>query len=351
MHRGLNTLGRVAVLLALSGGIALVAQTQTGTLTVVVKNASGAPLAGVKVTLKSDKLQGERTGVTDAQGYFRAALLPPGAYTGVITQTGFKPASLTASVPLGGNTTAEAVLKAVESAEAVVTVVSSQSKVEKTEVSVTENYSQEDILKLPVGRTLAGITQLAPGVTTGAGGRAAIGGSATYENKFTVNGADINDNYFGTDVGLFIEDAIDETQVLTNGVSAEYGRFTGGVINAITKRGSNNFEGSLRAAMSNQNWNAVLPNIAANAQAGISAVDYRQEHRQQGQHHLHPHRGRPDHQGHPLVLLRRPHPEDAKPAPACPAPASSTPPRTKRPATRATSPGRSIPTTACSVPT
>lgn len=273
MNRTVLVLGRVAAVLALATGPALVAQTQTGTLIISVKNQAGAPMAGVRVTIKSDKLQGQRAGVTDSQGFFRAPLLPPGAYSGTIVMDGFRTASVTASVPLGGSTSAEAVLRPQETAEAVVTVVASQSKVEKTEVSVTENYSQEDILKLPVGRTLAGITQLAPGVTTGAGGRAAIGGSATYENKFTVNGADVNDNYFGTDVGLFIEDAIDETQVLTNGVSAEYGRFTGGVVNAITKRGGNTFEGSVRAAMSNQNWNAVLPSISASA--GVAAVNTR----------------------------------------------------------------------------
>ena len=54
-----------------------------------------------------------------------------------------------------------------------------------------------------------------------------------------LNGVDINDNLFGTPHGLFIEDAIEETHVLTAGISAEYGRFTGGVINAITKSGGN----------------------------------------------------------------------------------------------------------------
>lgn len=281
MNRRTLHFGRIASLLAL-GGIALVAQsTQTGTLTVNVKDANGAPLSGVRVELKSDKLAGSRTGVTDAAGVFRAPLLPPGNYTGTVSKDGFRTAGVTALVPLGGSTSADVALKTMQTEGVTVTVVATASKIDKTDVAVKENYSQEDILKLPVGRTLAGITQLAPGVTTGAGGRAAIGGSATYENKFLVNGADVNDNYFGTDVGLFIEDAIDETQILTNNVSAEYGRFTGGVVNAITKRGGNQFEGSFRANMTNQNWNAVLPNIAeykknpASTTPTIAAVDYR----------------------------------------------------------------------------
>ena len=274
MLRNSFNLGRVAALLALgSAGPALVAQAQSGAVIVTVKDATGKPLANATVTLKSDKLQGTRSGVTDAQGVFRAPLLPPGDYIGTIRLDGYKTSSLTANVPLGGSTSAEATLRQSDTAEAVVVVTSTQSKVDKSEVAVTERYNSEDIKKLPLGGSLAGITQLAPGITTGAGGRTAIGGSATYENKFLVNGADINDNYFNTDVGLFIEDAIDQTQVLTNGVSAEYGRFTGGVINAITKRGGNTFDGSLRAAATNQNWNAVLPSISASP--GIAANDVR----------------------------------------------------------------------------
>ncbi|MBI1752536.1 MAG: TonB-dependent receptor [Acidobacteria bacterium] len=275
MHRRFSTVGRLTALLVLGGGTALVAQTGSGTLSVIAKDSSGKPLAGVRITLRSEKLQGDRSGVTDAQGIYRAPLLPPGAYTGVVALDGYKTGSLSAVVPLGGSTSVDAILRKADAAEAVVTVIGTQGKVEKTEVSVTENYTQEDILKLPVGRTLAGVTQLAPGVTTGAGGRAVIGGSASYENKFLVNGADVNDNYFGTDTGLFIEDAIDETQVLTNGVSAEFGRFTGGVVNALTKRGGNTFEGSVRAVLTNNNWNAVLPDIKANAGLGIPAVNYR----------------------------------------------------------------------------
>lgn len=265
---------RTGALLVL-GASALVAQgIQTGTLSVIAKDAKGAPLPGVRVVLKSDKLLGQRTGVTDASGVYRSPLLPPGTYTGVLTLDGYRTTGVSAVVPLGGATSVEAPMKpAAEAAGAVVTVISTQSKVDKSEVTIVENYSQEDILKLPVGRDLTGITALAPGVTKGAGDRLTIGGSATYENKYLVNGADINDNYFNTDVSLYIEDAIDETQVLTNNVTAEYGRFTGGIVNAITKRGGNEFAGSLRSILTNDSWNAVLPSI--NASPGITAVDQR----------------------------------------------------------------------------
>ena len=73
-----------------------------------------------------------------------------------------------------------------------------------------------------------------------------INGAFAFDNIFMVNGVDVNDNLFAQPQNLFIEDAIEETQVLTSGISAEYGRFTGGVVNAITKSGGNTFSGSGR---------------------------------------------------------------------------------------------------------
>ena len=61
----------------------------------------------------------------------------------------------------------------------------------------------------------------------------------SFENLWLVNGVVINENLRGQPLNLFIEDAIEETQVLTSGISSEYGRFSGGVVNAVTKRGGN----------------------------------------------------------------------------------------------------------------
>ena len=74
-----------------------------------------------------------------------------------------------------------------------------------------------------------------------------------------INGVDINDNLFAQPQNLFIEDAIEETQVLTSGISAEYGRFTGGVVNAITKSGGNTFSGSGRVNLLNPAWTTETP--------------------------------------------------------------------------------------------
>ena len=76
---------------------------------------------------------------------------------------------------------------------------------------------------------------------------------------FLVDGVDVNDNVFGQPNGLFIEEGIQEVQVLTSGVSAEYGRFAGGVVNVITRSGGNLFSGAFRTNLTNAAWSAETP--------------------------------------------------------------------------------------------
>src|SRR5262249_44529389 len=94
---------------------------------------------------------------------------------------------------------------------------------------------------------------------TGLPGQLMIAGGFAYDNLFLLNGVDINDSVFGNPNALFIEEAIQETQVLSSGVSAEYGRFGGGVVNAITKSGGNDFTGSLRADLTNPKYRSKTP--------------------------------------------------------------------------------------------
>ena len=113
---------------------------------------------------------------------------------------------------------------------------------------------------LPINRTPAAIAALAPGLTTNTpnGGQVTISGGFAYDNVFLIDGVDANDNLFGTSNPVFIEDAIADTQVLTSGISAEYGRFSGGVVNVITKSGGNEFSGSVRVNYTNDDWRSRL---------------------------------------------------------------------------------------------
>jgi hypothetical protein len=89
------------------------------------------------------------------------------------------------------------------------------------------NLTSRELNTIPVGRTPARIAEFAPGLTdnTPNVGQVTISGAFAYDNVFMIDGVDLNDNLFGTANNVFIEDAIDETQVLTSGISAEFGRF------------------------------------------------------------------------------------------------------------------------------
>jgi hypothetical protein len=123
------------------------------------------------------------------------------------------------------------------------------------------NMRAEDINKLASIRTVWGIAELAPNVTdnTPNAGQLTMSGGFAYSNQFLINGVDVADNIFATPNNLFIEDALEEVQVLTSGVSSEFGRFGGGVVNAITKSGGNVFSGSGRLNFYSPSWTQETP--------------------------------------------------------------------------------------------
>ena len=152
-----------------------------------------------------------------------------------------------------------------------------------------------------------------------------------------VNGVDVNDNLFAQPQNLFIEDAIEETQVLTSGISAEYGRFTGGVVNAITKSGGNTFSGSYRMNLLNPAWTDETP---FEARSPTPAPARPSGHRVSGQAagHSRRHLRRADRARSSVVLRRRPLPEDRHAARRCRRRASASSRTTSTSAARSSSP-------------
>ena len=126
-------------------------------------------------------------------------------------------------------------------------------------------YSSDTIEKLAVARDLDSTVLLTPGVQNSGPGSnqdtntITIAGAQSYESLFLINGVVVNENLRGQSLDLFIEDAIQETTTSTSGVSAEYGRFTGGVVNAITRSGGNQISGSVRANLENEDWEQPTP--------------------------------------------------------------------------------------------
>src|SRR3954452_3457013 len=233
---------------------------QTGELSGVVSSSDGLSLPGATVTVQSASLQGTRTAVTDANGTYVVRALPPGTYNITFEMSGLSSKTEHAVVELARQTVVNATL-AVAGVQENVNVTAEVSTAGLTSPTVGANFDTREINQLPTGRTPALIAELAPGLTanTPNSGQVTISGGFAYDNVFMINGVDVNDNLFGSPQDVFIEDAIDQTSVLTSGISTEYGRFTGGVVNMITKSGGNTFSGSFRSNASNNAWTAETP--------------------------------------------------------------------------------------------
>jgi hypothetical protein len=234
--------------------------TQTGTLSGTVKDQAGLVVPGATVTVTSPALQGARSTVTDGNGTYSIPGLPPGMYSVSFELTGMATVNHpSAVVPLGGVAVVDATMGVATVTETVM-VTAERSSVLSTPTAVT-NLKAEEVGVLPIGRTPARMAEIAPGLTdnTPNAGQVTISGAFAYDNVFMIDGVDVNDNLFGTAHNVFIEDAIDETQILTSGISAEYGRFSGGVINLVTKRGGNRFSGALRMNLTRPSWSDETP--------------------------------------------------------------------------------------------
>jgi hypothetical protein len=251
-----SVFGAIAILIPV---LASAQGVQTGTLTGVVTTTDGKASAGTAVSVTSPALQGPRTTTTDVNGVYVLALLPPGTYTIRVAKDGLTASELTALVPLGATVSVDATLGAVARAESV--TVEGISPPAATEIQTSANISAAEVNVLPMGRTPFLIAELMPGLTTNTliQNQVTISGGFGFDNVFLIDGVDVNDNLLGTSNDLFIEDAISEVQVLTSGISAEFGRFSGGVVNVITKNGGNQFAGSYRTTFTRPSWTGETP--------------------------------------------------------------------------------------------
>ncbi|HQQ76780.1 MAG TPA: TonB-dependent receptor [Thermoanaerobaculia bacterium] len=253
-------LGLLALLLVVVVGAtsAMGQSTTTGNLTGKVENEN-AGLPGVTVTIKSPNLQGTRTATTSAAGAFTFAALPPGEYTVSFALQGFQSITKTVKVTAGQQSALDVnmTLSGVQASA----VVTAKSDIVSTTTQASTTITNDLSNTLPNTRTIAQAAALSSGVTpvVSLGNALTIGGAPTFDNLYTVDGAVITDNIRATPNNLFVEDAIQETTTNVNGISAEYGRFQGGVINTVTKSGGNTFSGSFRTTFVNDAWSAVTP--------------------------------------------------------------------------------------------
>jgi hypothetical protein len=255
----LTRLGLLLVLVGMGLVVPASAQSTTGTIRGHVSDAQGLALPGVMVTVTSPNLQGTRSTVTSDNGDYIVSLLPAGAYAVAFEISGFerlqRSASLapTQSMPIDVSMGPAAITENVE-------VVGAAANVLTRTAQVATNFSSGVMSSLPTNRDINASVLMAPQVhPTGVNGAYSIAGAMSFETLFMVNGVSVSDNLRGQPYDLYIEDAIQDTTIATAGVSAEYGRFGGGVVNVVTKSGGNRFSGSFRDTILNDKWRALTP--------------------------------------------------------------------------------------------
>jgi hypothetical protein len=234
------------------------AQNPTGTISGRVSDETGLPMPGVTITAGSPNLQGRRSTVSTEHGDYILSLLPPGEYSVNFELAGFRPLERTLSVAPTEVVGLDVTMAVGGVSERVTVVGSAPNFVETAQVAT--KFEQELVSALPTNRTLDASVLLAPGVhPTGPLGNYSFGGSVSFESAFVLNGAVIHENLRAQPQPLYIEDAIQDVTVATSGVSAEYGRFTGGIVTAVTKSGGNAFSGSFRTSLANDAWREKTP--------------------------------------------------------------------------------------------
>ena len=243
--------------LALAGAV-FAQGNPTGTITGQVMDPDGLVLPGVTVTAASPVLQGVRTVVTSANGDYIIPFLPAGDYTVTFELQGFATVKQTVGLKMA-DTLPVNVKLAVATVTETVTVTGASTETAMTP-TVATTIKASTVENIPWGRTLDAATVMAPAaIGNGPGGNIMISGALSYDNLNLVNGVNVNENLRQQARPLYVEDAVQETKVSTGNISAEYGRFQGGVVNMITKSGGNNFSGSFRTTFTNDGWKALTP--------------------------------------------------------------------------------------------
>ncbi|HEU5163145.1 MAG TPA: TonB-dependent receptor, partial [Thermoanaerobaculia bacterium] len=250
----MNATRCACVLLILLCFASAMAQMTTGSVVGTV-TSEGAPLPGVTVTATSPSLQGSRTAVSGEGGGFFLPNLAPGSYKLTFELAGMERVEKRVTVSVSQTSRADTAMRLSAVAEQI--TVTAAVPIAAAAQEIAANFESEQINQLPVDRTIDSVVRLAPGVTeAGPNNQITISGATSFDNLFLVNGVVVNENLRGQPTPLYIEDAVQETTVLSGGISAEFGRFTGGVVSTITKSGGNEFSGSLRDSLSNPNWSS-----------------------------------------------------------------------------------------------
>ena len=234
----------LAALVAAGAGMAT-AQERFGGLTGIVTDASGGVLPGATVTVTSKNTGAARTIVTSADGLYTIPDLEPGRYSVMVELSGFAKHQIDdVAVSLGKTLKVDAQLKVGDMSEVVQVQAEARPQIDLRSTLVSHNVTSEEIDRLPKGRSFQSLALTAPSVNSGEiEGGIQVNGASGAENAFTVDGVVTNSLISGQSRQNTVFEYLQEVQVKTTGISAEYGGALGGVISAVTKSGGNTFRG------------------------------------------------------------------------------------------------------------
>src|SRR5712671_1011019 len=244
--------------------VPLHAQVTGATLSGTVTDASGAVIANAQVSIRNTATGISKDTTTDSAGFYAAPNLAPGPYEVKVTAAGFNTLVTNVTLAVGAQQTLNVPMKVGETSQTV-QVTEAAPQIELTSSTLMGQVESQTVLELPLnGRDWTSLATLHPGVNLietqmdyatsargnrGFGAELTISGQRTTNNNYRLDGVSVNDyansgpgNVIGAALGV---DAIQEFSVLTGGFSAEYGKASGGVVNAITKSGTNSFHGDV----------------------------------------------------------------------------------------------------------
>lgn len=241
-NRTVWRLGVAAVAIALLAAAPSFAQT-TGRITGTLTDASGAALPGASVSITSPSLQGSQTTTSDNNGEFRFLSVPPGSYAVKVELSGFKTVERSGVVVGLDRTVQLPIALEVASVVETVTVTGVAPVIDTSSASTGVNATADLFQRIPLQRDIYDVARIATGTQSDTFGTA-VYGSTSAENQYIIEGVNVTGIETGIEGKTLNFDFIEEIEVKTGGLPAEYGRLTGGAINVLTKSGGNNFKGS-----------------------------------------------------------------------------------------------------------
>jgi hypothetical protein len=228
-----------ALLLMLLAAATAGAQSFSGTVTGVVTDEQAGALPGATVTLTGKT--GSRTTVSDAKGEYRFTAVDPGSYDITVELTGFRPMKRE-NVPVSIGKTAEGLFTMkVGGLTETVEVLGESPLVDVTSSATDNNLSQDILFNFPIryGNVATALLNTLPGVNN----QSAYGGDASSGNALMIDGVDTRDPSGGTAWTFYNFNIVEEVQAVGIGAPAEFGAFSGAVINTVTKSGGNRYSG------------------------------------------------------------------------------------------------------------